>query len=55
VISQNDALEAKNIRTAKLIELAEKAYQAILANIADDQGVSKALGELRSRIRMAYE
>jgi hypothetical protein len=34
----------------RLILLAESTYQAIIANIADDQGISRALDELRPSI-----
>jgi len=39
--------EVNNIRNANLIELAETVFHAILANITDDQAISKALDELR--------
>jgi hypothetical protein len=46
VISEKEVLEVNNASNAKLIDLAERTFLAILANIPDNLGISNALDEL---------
>jgi hypothetical protein len=45
-ISDKDFFEMNNICNTKLVDFAEKVFLEILANMADDEGISNALDEL---------
>jgi hypothetical protein len=49
VIHEKENLEVDTICNAKLIGFAETVFHAIIANITDDQAISKALDELRPK------
>jgi len=49
-ITEKDISETGSARDAKLINLAEEIYQAILANMPDDESISRALDKLEPRI-----
>jgi hypothetical protein len=49
IINQNHS-DVDSNNTDNLIGLAEKVFEAVLANIADDHGISKALDGLKSSI-----
>jgi hypothetical protein len=46
LITEKDLIQATNDCNARLVNLAETIFQAIIANIADDEGISKALDKL---------
>jgi hypothetical protein len=50
VIMDKELTEINNSSNKELIHLAEEVYQAIIANITDDQGISRALDDLRPSI-----
>jgi hypothetical protein len=49
VIHEKENLEVDTICNTKLIGFAETVFHAIIANITDDQAISKALDELRPK------
>jgi hypothetical protein len=53
VIHEKDSLEVNTICNTKLIGIAETVFHAIIANITDDQAISKALDELRLNMTCA--
>jgi hypothetical protein len=53
VIHEKDNLEVNNICNTRLIGLAETIFHAIIANITDDQAISKALDELKPNMSCA--
>jgi hypothetical protein len=52
-ITEKDFSETGSARDAKLISLADEIYQAILANMPDDESISRALDKLEPRIHQA--
>jgi len=52
-ISEKDIFEVSNICNTKLVDLAEKVFLEILANITDDRGISNALDELWPTISLS--
>lgn len=53
VISEKDAQGVNSIYTPRLLDMAEKIYLAVCANIKNDNGISKAIDELWPSISLA--
>jgi hypothetical protein len=51
-ISQKDIQGVEYNQNAKLLELSERAYLAVLANIKDDNGISEALDKLSTSMSL---
>jgi hypothetical protein len=52
-ITEKDLSETGSARDAKLINLADEIYQAILVNMPEDESISVALDKLEPRIQQA--